>query len=158
MQTRMSGRVILAPRCRAAGFTLVELVIIIVILGILAAVAVPKFADMSDTSKDVATRKEMNELRRAIVGSPEIVAGGRLANAGFEGDIGRLPDRLEDLAVRPDSIQPYNRLTRLGWNGPYIDQTGGSYLTDAWGAAYMYNPALRQLQSVGGGDTIAVTL
>lgn len=154
----MSGKPTKILHVGAAGFTLVELVIIIVILGILAAVAIPKFGDMSDSSRDVATRKEMNELRRAIVGSPEVVAGGRLVNAGFEGDTGKLPGRLEDLVTRPDSIAPYDRLTRLGWNGPYIDGTGGSYLTDAWGVPYQYNPALRQLQSVGGSDTIAVTL
>ena len=154
----MNGKPIDARHPRAAGFTLIELVIIIVILGILAAVAIPKFADMSDSSKDVATRKEMTELRRAIVGSPDVVAGGRLVNAGFEGDIGHLPGRLEDLGSRPDSVAVYDRLTRLGWNGPYIDGTGGNYLTDAWGEAYQYNPALRQLQSVGGSDTITVTL
>jgi type II secretory pathway pseudopilin PulG len=154
----MSGKPTKDLHVGAAGFTLVELVIIIVILGILAAVAIPKFGEMSDSSKDVATRKEMNELRRAIVGSPDVVAGGRLVNAGFEGDTGKLPGRLEDLVTRPDSIAPYDRLTRLGWNGPYIDGTGGSYLADAWGVPYQYNPALRQLQSVGGSDTIAVTL
>ncbi len=154
----MSGKPTPASRLGASGFTLVELVIIIVILGILAAVAIPKFGDMSESSKDVATRKEMNELRRAIVGSPDAVAGGRLVNAGFEGDVGHLPTRLEDLVTRPDSIVPYDRLTRLGWNGPYIDGTGGSFLADAWGTPYQYDPGLRQLQSVGGNDTISVTL
>lgn len=144
-------------RLGQSGFTLVELVIIIVILGILASVAIPKFAAMGDSSKDVATRKEMSELRRALVGTPEVVAGGRLVNPGFEGDVGQLPNRLADLTARPDSILPYDRLTRLGWNGPYIDSTGGSYLADAWGIPYVYIPSTRQLLSTGGDDIIAVT-
>jgi prepilin-type N-terminal cleavage/methylation domain-containing protein len=136
------------------GFTLVELVIVIVVLGILAAVAIPMFAGVSESSRTTATLKEMQELKRAIVGSPEMVSGGRPIQRGFEGDIGHVPNRLVDLVVRPDSIAPYDRLIRLGWNGPYIDSSGGRFLADAWGAAYLYDPWTRRLLSVGGSDTL----
>lgn len=155
---RMSGNHRPGAVVRADGFTLVEIVIIIVVLGILAAVAVPKFADMSDSSREAATRKEMTELQRAIVGSPDVVAAGRLVSGGFEGDIGHLPGRLDDLVLRPDSISVYDRFSRLGWNGPYIDSSGGSFRTDAWGVAYIYEPGSRRLKSIGGGDTIEVVL
>ncbi|MBU8932380.1 MAG: type II secretion system GspH family protein [candidate division Zixibacteria bacterium] len=142
---------------KQAGFTLVELVIIIVVLGILAVVAVPKFGDISESSKVVATRNEMQTLQLAIVGNPAAVAGGAYIDRGFEGDIGYAPSLLADLVAKPDSIALYNRLTRLGWNGPYVDSSNGEYLTDAWGTTYVYTPASRLIRSVGGSDTITVT-
>ncbi len=142
---------------RQCGFTLIELVIIIVTLGILAAVAIPKFADIGDSSKETATRKELQELRLAMIGNPDLVAGGKPVAAGYEGDCGHLPNQLRDLVVRPDSVPSYNRLTGLGWHGPYIDSTGGSYLRDAWGDAYVYDRLNRRLYSLGGSDTIAVS-
>jgi type II secretory pathway pseudopilin PulG len=148
----------LTDRLDQGGFTLIELVIIIVTLGILAAVAVPRFADMANSSKVNATRQELNSLRKAIIGDPSAVAGGAYVDRGFEGDIGFVPGRLQDLLTRPDSVAAYNPLSRLGWNGPYIDGAGGSYLTDAWSHNYTYEPGNRRIFSTGGGtDTIRIT-
>jgi len=137
---------------------LIELVIIIVTLGILAAVAVPRFADMANSSKINATRQELSSLKKAIIGDPSAVAGGAFVDRGFEGDVGFVPGRLPDLVTKPDSVAVYNPLSRLGWNGPYIDSADGSYLTDAWNNYYAYEPGNRRIFSTGGGaDTIRIT-
>lgn len=141
----------------ASGFTLTELVIVIVVLGILAVAVIPRFADLTDASKETATKQELLTLKRAIVGNPNVVAGGQLIERGFEGDVGLIPNQLLDLAKKPDSLSTYNKLSRLGWNGPYIDSSGGEYLTDAWGSSYVYQRVSRRIISTGGGDSIIVT-
>ncbi|MDD4051188.1 MAG: prepilin-type N-terminal cleavage/methylation domain-containing protein [candidate division Zixibacteria bacterium] len=138
------------------GFTLIELVMIIVVLGILAAIAVPRMGGLTESSRVTATNAEMAMLKRAIVGNPQVSGGGQYLDVGFEGNVGSPPTRLEDLAVKPDSLSAYNSFTRLGWNGPYIDSSGSSYLVDAWNAPYRYDPATRTIASVGGSDTLIV--
>jgi len=51
---------------RQGGFTLIELVIIIVVLGILAAVAIPKYQDLTAEAKEAAARAALGGLRSGI--------------------------------------------------------------------------------------------
>jgi type II secretory pathway pseudopilin PulG len=130
---------------------------IIVVLGIVSAVAIPKFSSLAQQSKINASKHEMLLIKEAIIGDPRLAAGNEYVNRGFLGDVGFPPSRLQDLIAKPDSIPVYDKFTRIGWNGPYLDSSGQSYLTDAWGCAYLYDPTARTITSIGVTPNIVVS-
>jgi len=139
------------PISSRGGFSLVELVVIVVVLGVVASFAIPRISGMIGTSKTNATKDEMRRLRTALVGS----AGDNLR--GYENDVGSLPPDLTGLVAKPGGVSDWDRFTQTGWNGPYINADDDEYLKDAWGTNYIYSQTSRTIKSVGSGDTLTVT-
>jgi len=53
-------------RRRSRGFTLIEILIVVIIIGILAAIVIPKFAGATTTSRKVSLKGELRQIRGAI--------------------------------------------------------------------------------------------
>jgi type II secretory pathway pseudopilin PulG len=114
---------------RTAGFTLVEVTIILAVLAILATAITPMLLQQIVDAKMETTRSETKALAEAILGRPDVPG-----SFGFYGDLGRFPAGLEEL-VKPNPNTPYFstlgfRGVGMGWKGPYINT--GTSPTDAF--------------------------
>ena len=72
---------------RRNAFTLVELVMVVMILGIISAVAAPKVAGVGSGSKEVALRTDLGLLRDAVNLYSAVNAGALPGDAGTETDL-----------------------------------------------------------------------
>jgi general secretion pathway protein G len=112
-------------------FTLVELLLVVTIIGVLAALVVPRFFGRSQQARIAGAKQE-------IVGTMGV------ALDLFEQDTGRYPTTEEGLQVL---ISSGSQGAVAGWNGPYIKSA--VVPRDPWGREYHYQyPS--QLTSVPG--------
>lgn len=110
---------------RQLGFTLIEIMIVIVILGILAALVVPKVMGRPDEARIVAAKQDINSLLQAL----KLY---RLDNQTYPSS----EQGLQALVTKPSSPPTPNN-----WkSGGYVDRLP----KDPWGNDYQYlNPGLR---------------
>lgn len=117
MRTRTTREV--GPRRgarRQAGFTLVELLLVLVILATLAAIVIPKFSGRTEQAKVTAAQTQISTLGTAL--------------DSYEVDVGSYPsssEGLNALMVKPGNV--------TGWRGPYMKQ---DIPLDPWGHEYIY--------------------
>jgi general secretion pathway protein G len=98
------------------GVTLIELIVVLVILGMLAAVVAPRIYDKLSSSKDQIAKIQITELEGAL--------------QLYSFDMGRLPDSGEGLEALMR-----NPLGNQSWNGPYLAK---ELPKDPWQRDYVY--------------------
>ncbi len=107
----------LAVRKREHGYTLVELLVVLAILGLLAAIATPQVIKYLNHARVSTAKTEIENLSSAL--------------DLYKFDVGSYPTTQEGLAALITA--PAGVTT---WNGPYIKKN--STLTDPWGHPFNY--------------------
>lgn len=100
---------------RQRGFTLIELMIVVVILGLLATIIMPKILDRPEQARRTKAKIDIRNIESAL--------------ALFKTDTGRFPDTSEGLEalVTDPGVEGYNR-------EGYLDRVPA----DPWGNKYVY--------------------
>ena len=101
---------------RSAGFTLLELLVVIVIIGLLAGYVAPRYFSQVGRSEIQVARAQIDSLEKAL--------------DQYRLDMRRYPsaeEGLDALVARPASAQ--------SWHGPYLKKAVPS---DPWGRPFVY--------------------
>ena len=145
------------PRRNKKGFTLLELVVVIIIMGVLSLVAIRGFSKQTENRKFEETRIEMEALKKAIVGDPDRIQDGIRVDFGYVGDMGAMPTELDATGLeklRTNQPPPGN------WSGPYVavnfSDNPDDFLTDAYGQGYKYSPTALTIYSPGADITLTI--
>jgi general secretion pathway protein G len=104
------------PFVAAAGFTLLELLVVVAIIALLAAYVGPKFFSQVGRSEQSVARSQIEAFNRAL--------------GAYRLDVGSFPsteEGLQALVRKPQSTAK--------WNGPYLEKDVPS---DPWGRSYQY--------------------
>ena len=114
-----------SPRRHSGGFTLLELLVVVAIIGLLAAFVGPRLFGHIGKSQVTAAKAQIEALTRAV--------------DTYRIDMGRFPDPNEGLQalVKPPADPAH-------WNGPYLRK---EVPLDPWGHAYVY-----RVPGVGGRE------
>lgn len=101
---------------REQGFSLIELIVVLVILGLLATIVGPRVMDRLSEGKSEIAKLQIDQLEGAL--------------GLFRFDVGRYPTTAEGLRALIENPGVEN------WSGPYLDKQ--TLPKDPWGREYQY--------------------
>ncbi len=125
----MKEKIDAVKHAACAGFTLIEIMLVVVIIGVLMGIAVASFRGRGEQARVNAARASIGAICTAI--------------DMYEVDTGRLPSSLNSLGQNDGAVN---------WNGPYIK---GGVPVDPWGNAFRYEQSGEsgyKVSSGGPGD------
>jgi len=138
------------------GYSLLELVVVIIIIGIITSISIHSLKNSVETAKIEKTKRNLGQLAYAIAGNPNLISNSVRTDFGYVGDVGALPNNLDALISNPGYTT---------WKGPYIHDKfypntfslATNFKYDGWGKAFNYSGS-NVISSTGGGFTISKKL
>lgn len=139
---------------RKSGFTLMEIMVVIIVIAVLASVAGPMIGSITDQGRTSATKSKLSSLKSAML--------------AYQSDVGRLPyygkpkdarnaqkycaddvlsyDNSEKNVLLSESYGNWNDGTNnfgisnysRKWKGPYMDSDPSDFMYDSWGTPIYY--------------------
>ncbi len=132
-------------RCAAkqSGFTLLELLLVVFLLGVLAMTTFAVVQEGDDQQRYDATRTYYQLIKKAVIGDATLTLNGETDVSGFVADMGRLPACVRELLEREacdgSELEPWTQDTETqvwsGWRGPYLPgmpESIGLAFRDGW--------------------------
>jgi general secretion pathway protein G len=123
---------------RRSGFTLVELVVVVLVLGVIASVAAPKMFDTANDARENATIQSLAVIRDAI----ELH---RAQNGAYPGDLGTEADFKNDLKDFLKGQYPTNQISGTTNNANVTVSTAGTALSAGGTTGWKYDKTSGEL-------------
>ncbi len=102
-------------RNTSRGFTLIEMMVVVIVIGVLAALVVPTFLGRAGKARKAVAQQKISNIETAV--------------SLFYQDYSRFPETLEELTARPSDIPEEQ------WSVPTLRPKD---LKDPWGRPFVY--------------------
>ncbi len=142
------------PGLTVNGFSLVELVIVVVIIGVLAAIAIPRFSRAADGAADAALKQNLRTMREALEMYKAEHKGAVPKDATAAEQLTQYTDLAGNVSATASDVHPF---------GPYLHRVpplpvgirqgnAGLFWTDAEGVGWLYSEMSQTIKAHASGE------
>ncbi|KAF1080009.1 MAG: hypothetical protein GQF41_3685 [Candidatus Rifleibacterium amylolyticum] len=155
---------------RRSGFTLMEIMVVIIVIAVLASVAGPMIGSITDQGRASATKSKISALKSALLTYNSDVgrfpfcgpASKVTCAAAYDGaDVDLLSVTIACSVLVNDEIGNTNlgfNITNYNrrWKGPYMDSDPSDYMMDSWGTKITYKAYKNNIYLWSGGPDMGL--
>ncbi|PKL48471.1 MAG: hypothetical protein CVV42_09290 [Candidatus Riflebacteria bacterium HGW-Riflebacteria-2] len=137
-------------KTQRSGFTLMEIMVVIIVIAVLASVAGPMIGSITDQGRSSATKANLSSLKSALLSFQRDagrfpVGGGPVFNISLKANYNNLANAkivFSATSVNNVLVNDHNYMTLGGYDrrykGPYMDANPEDFMYDSWGTALEY--------------------
>lgn len=137
-----------------SGFTLMEIMVVIIVIAVLASVAGPMIGSITDQGRSSATKSKLASLKSALIsykndvgrfpyiGDSTNVAKANAHNAASDKLLANNSDApvaaVGGNVLVTNNVEPFSTNYQRRWKGPYMDANPEDFMHDGWGNRISY--------------------